>query len=70
MIICATCIHLLTHLYFIIAINTGESERVCRPRPGEDMGDYYVRAREYFDLVGNAEEKARVICLADALGKN
>ena len=69
MIICATCIHLLTHLYFIIAINTGlEIERVCRPRPGEDMGDYYVRAREYFDLVGDAEEKARVIWLADALG--
>ena len=51
-------------------MHTGESERVCRPRPGEDMGHYYVRAREYFDLVGNAEEKARVIWLADALRKN
>ena len=67
MILCTTCIHLLTHLYFIIVIKTGESERVCRPTHNESMGSYYQRAQEYYGLIGNAAEEARVRWLGKAL---
>jgi len=62
MIICTSCIRLLTYLYFIIAINTGlEIERVCRPRPNESPESYYARAQEYYAMIGNEEEEERVI---------
>ena len=51
-------------------MHTGESERVCRPRRGEDMGEYYERAEEFHNLVGNAAEEARVIWLRKALRMN
>ena len=70
MIICATCIHLLTHLYFIIAINTGlEIERVCRPRENESPDSYYKRAQAFNLKIGNWEEWGRVIRLEGAMEK-
>ncbi len=70
MIICATCIHLLTHLYFIIAINTGlEIERVCRPRENESPDSYYQRAQAFNLKMGNWEEWHRVIRLEGAMKK-
>ena len=51
-------------------MHTGESERLCQPRPGEDMEDYYKRAEEFHNLVGNAAEEARVIWLGKALRMN
>ena len=70
MILTNICICLLTHHYFIFVIETGTSERVCKPRLGEDMGSYYSRAAEYYNLVGNAAEEARVIWLGKALRMN
>jgi len=70
MIICTSCIRLLTYLYFIIAINTGlEIERVCRPRANEYPNSYYERAQAYYLKIGNWEEWRRVLRLERAMKK-